>query len=70
MTPSMATAALVIFYDEDTEVYVNGQLIWKRSGYTTSYNIFCRDRCVEKALQKGGNTLAVHTHQTIRRPVH
>jgi prepilin-type N-terminal cleavage/methylation domain-containing protein len=33
-------ASLVIFHDEDTEVYVNGQLIWKQGGYTTAYDAF------------------------------
>jgi hypothetical protein len=58
------TAALVIFHDEDTEVYVNGQQIWKRSGYTTGYEAFDVTEALRKALRKGGNTLAVHTHQT------
>lgn len=62
---AIKTAALVIFYDEDTEVYVNGRLIWKRGGYTTSYNAFDVTAALQKALQKGGNTVAVHTHQTI-----
>ncbi len=59
------TAALVIFYDEDTEVYVNGQPIWKRGGFTTTYDTFAVTEALQKALKKGGNTLAVHTHQTV-----
>ena len=56
-------AALVIFYDEDTEVYVNGQQIWKRSGFNTAYNLFSVTETLRKALRKGSNILAVHTHQ-------
>lgn len=58
------TGALVIFYDEDTEVYINGQLIWKRSGFATGYNVFDVTETLKRALKKGKNTLAVHTHQT------
>jgi hypothetical protein len=58
------TGALVIFYDEDTEVYINGQLIWKRSGFATGYNVFDVTENLKRALKKGKNTLAVHTHQT------
>jgi beta-galactosidase/beta-glucuronidase len=57
-------AALVIFYDEDTEVYVNGQLVWSRTGFTTTYDAFDVTGSLRKALKKGKNTLAVHTHQT------
>ncbi len=57
-------AALVIFYDEDTEVYVNGRQIWKRGGFTTTYDTFVVTEALKKALKKGSNTLAVHTHQT------
>ena len=57
-------AALVIFYDEDTDVYLNEQLIWKRTGYTTAYQAFDVTDELRKALRKGPNILAVHTHQT------
>lgn len=57
-------AALVIFYDEDTDIYVNGQKVWSRSGFTTAYEIFSVSEAMKKALKKGSNTLAVHTHQT------
>ncbi len=61
---AIKTAALVIFYDEDTEVFVNGQLIWKGSGYTTAYETRDVTAALRKALIKGNNTLAIHTHQT------
>jgi hypothetical protein len=62
---AVQAAALVIFHDEDTEVYVNGQLIWKRGGYTTAYEAFGITDALQKALRKGRNVLAVHTHQTV-----
>jgi hypothetical protein len=62
---SIQAAALVIFHDEDTEVYVNGQFIWKRGGYTTAYEAFAVTEALQKALRKGRNLLAVHTHQTV-----
>ncbi|HEY3861254.1 MAG TPA: glycoside hydrolase family 2 TIM barrel-domain containing protein [Verrucomicrobiae bacterium] len=58
-------AALVIFYDEDTEIYVNGQLIWRGSGYNTAYEGFDITETLRKACRKGRNLLAVHTHQTV-----
>jgi Glycosyl hydrolases family 2, sugar binding domain/Glycosyl hydrolases family 2, TIM barrel domain/Glycosyl hydrolases family 2 len=63
-TANIKRAALVIFYDEDTEVYVNGRLIWKRSGFTTAYDAFSVTDALKKTLRQGTNTLAVHTHQT------
>ena len=57
-------AALVIFYDEDTEVYVNGRKIWSHTGYATSYEMFAVTEALREALKPGSNTLAVHTHQT------
>jgi hypothetical protein len=62
---AIQAASLVIFHDEDTEVYVNGQLIWKRGGYTAAYEAFGVTAALQKALRKGPNLLAVHTHQTV-----
>jgi hypothetical protein len=61
---AIKAAALVIFYDEDTEVYVNGRLIWKRGGFTTKYDAFSVTEALRQALKPGANQLAVHTHQT------
>jgi hypothetical protein len=62
---AIKTVALVIFYDEDTEVFVNGQLIWKGSGYATRYETREVTAALRKVLIKGNNTLAIHTHQTV-----
>lgn len=57
-------AALVIFYDEDTEVFVNGKKIWNRSGFVTTYEMFSVTDALKAALRQGSNTLAVHSRQT------
>ena len=57
-------ATLVIFHDEQTEVYVNGRRIWSRGGFNTGYEAFDVSQALKEALKQGRNTLAVHTHQT------
>jgi len=61
---NLKDAALVIFWDEDTEVYVNGKEIWNRSGFVTSYEMFSVTDALKGALRKGQNTLAVHARQS------
>lgn len=56
---------LVIHHDEDTRVYLNGNLIAELSGYTTDYTVIPLDARARKALRRGANVLAVHCHQTI-----
>ena len=56
---------MVISYDEDTEVYVNGQKILDVQGFIGEYKLFVVSDVLRKALRKGANTIAVHTHQTI-----
>jgi len=57
--------AVVISYDEDTEIYVNGQKILSLCGYITCYQLTSVTDALKKALKKGSNTLAVHTHQSV-----
>ena len=59
------TGALVIGFDEDTEVYVNGQKVLAVQKYITHYEPRVVTEALRKALRKGSNTLAVHTHQTV-----
>ena len=61
---NLKEAALVIFYDEDTEVYVNGEMIWNRNGFVTAYEMFPVTDKLKRALRKGQNTVTIHTHQT------
>lgn len=60
----LSDAALVIFHDEDTEVYVNGEKIWSGSGFKTAYEMYSVHDPLKRALRKGSNVIAVHTHQT------
>ncbi|HEX7654109.1 MAG TPA: glycoside hydrolase family 2 TIM barrel-domain containing protein, partial [Verrucomicrobiae bacterium] len=61
---SVGGAALVIFHDEDTEIYVNGELVWSRPGFNTRYETFVITDTLKRALRPGKNLVAIHTHQT------
>ncbi|MBI1389623.1 MAG: beta-galactosidase [bacterium] len=56
-------AGLVIHYDNATEVYVNGELIWERKRWNDRYQLFDVTGALKKALKKGDNVIAVHCHQ-------
>jgi hypothetical protein len=53
-----------VHHDEDAEIYLNGQLVAKLSGYTSGYVRIPLDAAARAALHQGSNTLAVHVHQT------
>ena len=56
---------LRLFYDEDTEVYINGVLAVTTTGYNTSYQLFAISEEARKAIHLDGeNTIAIHTKQT------
>lgn len=61
---SLHELALRIHHDEDTEVFLNGELIAKTTGYTTQYIEVPLDEAARKLLNGGKNTLAVHCKQT------
>ncbi len=61
---SLHELALRIHHDEDTEVFLNGELIAKTTGYTTQYVEVPLDEAARKLLKSGTNTLAVHCQQT------
>ncbi len=61
---NLKSAALVIFHDEDSEVFVNGKRVWGGQGFLTHYDIYDITSALKQALKPGKNTLAVHTHQT------
>ena len=61
----LKAGAVVISYDEDTEVYVNGQKILGVQNYIGNYEMHVVTGALGKALRKGANTVAVHTHQTV-----
>jgi hypothetical protein len=55
---------VLIHHDEDAEVYVNGELAARVSGYTTDYQIAPLTAKGKAALKAGKNTIAIHCKQT------
>jgi hypothetical protein len=53
-----------LHHDEEAEVYINGVLALKTSGYTSSYESFELTPAGKAALKPGNNLVAVHCHQT------
>lgn len=56
-------AVIVVFFDNATELFVNGESVWKRGGWNNTYEIFDVTDALKGNLKAGKNTLAVHTHQ-------
>jgi hypothetical protein len=54
---------LLMHHDDDAEVFVNGVLAVKVSGYTTGYRPFAISAEARRALHPGKNLMAVHCHQ-------
>lgn len=55
---------LMVHHDEDAEIFINGELAAKLSGYTTGYGTVALREEARAALREGTNVLAVHCHQT------
>jgi hypothetical protein len=60
----MAEILLAVHHDEDVEVYINGVLVGKASGFTTDYVELPLTPQGRAALKTGKNVFAVHCHQT------
>ncbi len=56
--------SLFVHHDEDVEIYINGVLAARKSGYTTEYETLDLRPAGKQALKAGKNTMAVHCRQT------
>ncbi|MEM1183768.1 MAG: sulfatase-like hydrolase/transferase [Planctomycetota bacterium] len=54
---------LSIFYDNATEIYVNGTRVFEVEGWSTQYEFVLLDETATSAFRHGKNTIAVHTRQ-------
>lgn len=55
---------LRVYHDEDAEIYLNGVLALKLTGFFTDYREFEIAPEAARTLRPGINTIAVHCHQT------
>jgi beta-galactosidase/beta-glucuronidase len=60
----LSDPALLLFHDEDTEIYINGTLAMRVTGFNGDYEPLKLDPSAAKLLHPGSNTLAIHCHQT------
>ncbi|WP_146390787.1 glycoside hydrolase family 2 protein [Allorhodopirellula solitaria] len=58
-----AHPAILMHYDEDTEVYINGKLVLTKKGWADDYDAFSIDAADRDVLKAGENVLAVHCRQ-------
>ncbi|WP_406697386.1 sugar-binding domain-containing protein [Singulisphaera sp. Ch08] len=64
-TTDLASLVLVVHHDEDLEVYLNGVLATKATGYGTDYEEMPISEAARATLRPGKkNLIAVHCHQT------
>jgi hypothetical protein len=54
---------LHVFHDEDAEIYLNGMLAARLTGFITDYDEFDISQVAASTLKPGVNSIAVHCHQ-------
>lgn len=61
----MAKLQMILYNDEDVEVYFNGTLAYSATGYLTDYKTVALSAAARKALKRNGeNLIAIHVKQT------
>ena len=55
---------LLLYHDEDAEIYINGVLAANASGFSAKYEPFKISDAAKATLKVGANVFAVHVHQT------
>ncbi len=63
-TESFASLHWLVHHDEDTEIFINGQLAAKFSGYSVQYDLRPLSPAALSLLKSGKNRISVHCHQT------
>jgi len=58
------TLLLWLHHDEDAEVYLNGVLALRTSGWTSNYEAFELSPAARAALKPGRNLVAIHCRQS------
>lgn len=64
LAEEVAGLKLRVYHDEDAEVYLNGVLALKLTGFFADYREFDITPEAARTLRPGNNTIAVHCHQT------
>jgi hypothetical protein len=52
--------ALLLWHDDDAEVYLNGRLLLRKRDYNSRYEYFILSDSVRQVLHQGNNVLAMH----------
>jgi hypothetical protein len=61
---ALANQQLWLHHDEDVEIYINGVLALKTSGFLGCYDVFPLTKESRAALKPGKNVIAIHCRQT------
>ncbi len=57
---------LLVYHDEDVEIYINGVLAGSEGGFVNAYDPMDISAAARKELKPGGKiVLAAHCHQTV-----
>ena len=53
----------MLFHDDNIRIWLNGQEVFQRDGWSTQYQAFNVTEALRPHLKQGKNTLAVHLKQ-------